>query len=69
VVSLIIGTTHLSKVLMDGGSGLSILYICTLDRMGILQSHLRPSNAPFYGIVPRKEAMPLGRIRLDITFG
>jgi hypothetical protein len=69
VVSLIVGTTRLSKVLMDGGSGLIILYICTLDRMGIPQSRLCPNKAPFYGIVPRKEAMPLRRIWLDVTFG
>ena len=36
VVNLIVGTTCLTKVLMDGGSGLNILYTSTLDRMGIL---------------------------------
>ena len=37
--------------------------------MGILRSNLRPSKAPFYGIIPRKEAMPLGHGCLNITFG
>ena len=63
------GTTRLTKVLMDGGSGLNILYASTLDRMGIPRSNLCPSRAPFYGIVPGKEAVPLGRIWLNITFG
>jgi hypothetical protein len=36
MVSPIVGTTRLSMVLMDGGSGLNILY-ATLDRMGILR--------------------------------
>jgi hypothetical protein len=62
MVSPIMGTTHLTKVLMDRGSNLNILYTSTLDRMGISWSSLRPSNTAFYGIVPRKEAMHLGRI-------
>jgi hypothetical protein len=68
VVSLIVDTTHLTKVLMDGGSGLNILYDSTLDKMGIPQSSLCPSRASFYGIMPGKEVMPLGRIRLNVTF-
>ncbi|XP_066334384.1 uncharacterized protein [Miscanthus floridulus] len=44
MVSLIVGTTRLTKVLIDGGSGLNILYASTLDRMGIPRSSLRPSK-------------------------
>ncbi|XP_066311104.1 uncharacterized protein [Miscanthus floridulus] len=70
MVSLIVGTTRLTKVLMDrGGSGLNILYANTLDKMGIPRSSLCPRKMPFYGIMPGKEAMPLGRIWLNITFG
>jgi hypothetical protein len=29
------GTTRLTKVLMESGSGLSLLYAGTLDKMGI----------------------------------
>jgi hypothetical protein len=36
VVNQIMGTARLSMVLMDGGSGLNILYVNTMDRMGIL---------------------------------
>ena len=35
MVDLIIGAKQLTKVLMDGGSGLNILYTETLDAMGI----------------------------------
>jgi hypothetical protein len=62
VVSPIMSTTSLTKVLMDGGRDLNILYSSSLDKMGIPRSSLCPSRAPFYGIVPRKEAMPLRRI-------
>jgi hypothetical protein len=62
------GTMHLTKVLMDGGSSLNILYASTLDKMGIPRCSLCPSKAPFYGIILGKEAVPLGRIRLSVTF-
>jgi hypothetical protein len=51
MVSPIVGTTHLTKMLMDWGSGLNILYASTFVKMGIPQSSLRPSKTPFYGIV------------------
>jgi hypothetical protein len=38
VVNPIIGNARLTKVLMDGGSGLNILYAETLDLMGISRS-------------------------------
>jgi hypothetical protein len=63
------GTMCLTKVMMDGGSGFNILYASTLDRMGIPRSSLHPSKAPFYEIIPRKEVVPLGCIRLNVTFG
>ncbi|XP_066395969.1 uncharacterized protein [Miscanthus floridulus] len=63
------GTTLLTKVLMDGGISLNILYASTLNTMSIARSSLRPSKAPFYMIVPGTEAMPLGRIWVNITFG
>ena len=62
MVSPILGTTCLSKVLTDGGSRLNTLYASTLDKMGIPWSSLRPSKVPFYGIVLGKEAVPLGHI-------
>ena len=68
VVSPIVGTRHLTKVLIDGGSGLNILYASVLDNMGIPRSNLLTSKAPFYGIVPGKEVVPLGHIWLNVTF-
>ena len=63
------GSMRLTKVLMDGGNSINILYASTLNKMGIPWSSLRPSKAPFYRIVPGKEAVPLGHIRLSVTFG
>ena len=40
VVDPIVGTKRLGKVLMDGGSGLNLLYVDTLDAMGIPRARL-----------------------------
>ena len=54
MVDPIIGTKWLTKVLMDGGNGLNILYTETLDAMGIDRARIRPTRAPFHSVVPRK---------------
>ncbi|XP_066323178.1 large ribosomal subunit protein uL2z-like [Miscanthus floridulus] len=53
---------------MDGGSGLNIMYAKTLDEMGVDRTRLHPTRAPFHGIMPGKQAMPLDQIDLPITF-
>ena len=68
IISPIIGQACLMKVLMDGGSGLNILYAGTLDRMGIPRANLCPGGAPFFGVIPRIQATPLRSIQLPITF-
>jgi hypothetical protein len=69
MVSPIVGTMHLIKVMMDGDNGLNILYASTLNKVGIPRSNLCPRKVLFYGIVLGKEAMPLGHIWLNITLG
>ena len=54
VVDTIIGPKWLTKVLMDGGSGLNIMYTKMLDEMGVDRTNLRPTRVPFHGIVPGK---------------
>ena len=69
MVDPIIGTKRLTKVLMDGGSGLNILYAKTLDAMGIDRACVQPTGVPFHGVMPRKQALPLGQLDLLVTFG
>jgi hypothetical protein len=69
IVDPIIAETRLTKVLMDGGSGLNILYAETLALMGISKSRLRNDTAPFHGVVPGHRAHPLGQIDLSVCFG
>jgi hypothetical protein len=69
VLAPLFKSRRIHKVLMDGGSGINVLYASTLDEMGIPRSPLRPSTAPFHGVVPGIEALPLGQIDLPVTFG
>jgi hypothetical protein len=69
VVDPIIGNVRLFKVLMDGGRSLNIIYAETLELLGVDRSEVRASAAPFHGIAPRKQILPLGRIDLPICFG
>jgi hypothetical protein len=62
-------TRRIHKVLMDGGSGINVLYASTLDDMGIPRSAQRLSMAPFHRVVPGIEALPLGQIDLPVMFG
>jgi hypothetical protein len=69
VVALLFKSKRVHKVLMDGGSGINVLYASTLDDMGIPRSALSPSTTPFHGVVPGMEALPIGQIDLPVTFG
>jgi hypothetical protein len=69
VVELVIGNARLTKVLMDGGSSLNIIYAETLGLLGIDLSMIRAGAAPFHGIVPGKRVLPLGQLDLSVCFG
>jgi hypothetical protein len=60
----------LVRVLIDGGSGLNLLFVSTLKKMGLdISKMLTPSRAPFYGIVPGNAATPFGSMVRTFTFG
>jgi hypothetical protein len=69
VVDPVIGNARLTKVLMDGGSSLNIIYAETLGLLGIDLSTIRAGAAPFHGIVPGKRVLPLGQLDLPVCFG
>jgi hypothetical protein len=69
VVDPVVGNTRFSKVLMDRGSSLNILYVHTLRLLGIGLDQLRPSTTPFHGVAPGKHVQPLGQIDLPVWFG
>jgi hypothetical protein len=69
VVDPVIGNARFSKVLMDVGSSLNILYAHTLHLLGIGLDQLRPSTTPFHGVMPGKCVQLLGQIDLLVWFG
>jgi hypothetical protein len=69
VVDPIIGNARLSKVLMDGGSSLNIIYAETLGLLGVDLSTIRAGTTPFHGIVPGKRVLPLGQLDFPVCFG
>jgi hypothetical protein len=69
VVDPVIGNVRLTKVLMDGGSSLNIIYAETLGLLRIDLSSIRAGAAPFHGIIPGKRVQPLGQLDLSVCFG
>jgi hypothetical protein len=69
VVDPIIGNVRLTKVLMDGGSSLNIIYAETLGLLQIDVSSIRAGAAPFHGIIPGKHVQPLRQLDLPSASG
>jgi hypothetical protein len=69
VVDPVIGNNRLTNVLMDGGSGLNIIYDETLELMRIDKSQVRARVVPFHDITIGKRVQSLGLIDLPICFG
>jgi hypothetical protein len=70
VLKPVVAGSKLNKVLIDGGSGLNVLFTKTLKKMKLDITHmLTKSNTPFYGIDPGNAAIPLGSVVLLVTFG
>jgi hypothetical protein len=70
VLDLVVAEVKLTRVLIDGESGLNLIFASTLRKMGMdLTDMLVPSKSPFYSIVPSNTAYPLGTVVLPVTFG
>ena len=65
----IIDGFHLTRVLMDGGSSLNLLYQDTVCKMGIDPSRIKPTKTTFKGVIPGVEARCTGYITLEVVFG
>jgi hypothetical protein len=61
-------TYHSSRVLIDGGSSINILYHDTMIKLGIEESQLQPTRTVFHGIVPGASCSPIGKVWLDVLF-
>jgi hypothetical protein len=69
VLKPVVAGSRLNKVLIDGGSGLNVLFTKTLKKMKLdITDMLTKSTSPFYGIIPGSAAIPLGSVVLPVTF-
>jgi hypothetical protein len=58
-----------SKVLIGNGSSINIMYRDTVQKLGIKENMLEPSQTTFHSIVPELSCTPMGKIRIDVMFG
>ena len=68
VLDPIIDGYHLTRVLMDGGNSLNLIYQDIVCRMGIDPSRISQSNTTFEGVIPGVEAYGRGFVVLEVTF-
>lgn len=69
VLDPIVDCFRLTKVLMDRGSGLNLIYEDTLDKMQFGTSRIKKRYTSFQGIIPGIEVCCSGRVTLDVVFG
>jgi hypothetical protein len=70
VLDPVVAEVRLTKVLIDGGSGLNLIFASTLRKRGLdFMDMLVPRKSPFYGIDSGNAAHPLGTVVLPVTFG
>ena len=63
-----IGGFKMSRIFMDGGRGINLIFASTLRAMQIPSSCLEASDTMFHDIVLGKGIYPLGKIILDVIF-
>jgi hypothetical protein len=66
---------NFSKVLIDNGRSINIMYRDTMDKLGISENMLQPSKTSFHDIVPGLSCSPMGKsgwmscLATETTFG
>src|SRR4051812_1670922 len=58
-----------SKVLIDNGSSINILYKDKMHKLGINENMLQSTKTIFHGIVPGLSCELIGKVRIDVLFG
>ena len=69
VLDPIIDGFHLTRVLMDGGSSLNLIYQDTICEMGIDPTRICHSNTTFKGVTPGTGGHCTGSLLLKVMFG
>jgi hypothetical protein len=61
-------TCRFSRMLIDGGISINLLYRSSLEKLGIPLAQLKLSRLTFHGIVPGHSCTPLGKVQLEVLF-
>ncbi|KAK1604059.1 hypothetical protein QYE76_027732 [Lolium multiflorum] len=69
ILPSVIAVFEVSRIFIDGGNSLNLIYADTLRKMNISLANLTPTDTHFHGITPEKPSYPLGKILLDVQFG
>ena len=69
VLDPIINAHHLTRVLMDGGSGLNLIYQDTVRKMGVDPTKISHRTTTFKGVIIGLEAHCTGSLLLEVVFG
>jgi hypothetical protein len=62
-------TCRFSRVLIEGGSSINLLYQSSMEKLGIPVAQLKPSRLTFHGVVPGHSCTPMGKVQLEVFFG
>jgi hypothetical protein len=62
-------TCRFSRMLIDGGSSINLLYRSSMEKLGIPLAQLKPSRLTFHSVVHGHSCAPLGRVQLEVLFG
>jgi hypothetical protein len=62
-------TCRFSRVLINGGNSINLLYQSSMEKLGILLAQLEPSRLTFHGIVLGHSCTPMGRVWMEVLFG
>jgi hypothetical protein len=62
-----INNIAVNHTLIDGGAGLNIIFIEVFEKMQVPYHRLMPTR-PFFGVT-EGSTMPIGQVRLPVTFG
>jgi hypothetical protein len=69
ILPAVIAGFEVSRIFIDGGSSLNLIYADPLRKTNISLANLLPMDTRFHGIQPKKPSYPLGKILLDVLFG
>jgi hypothetical protein len=62
-------TCRFSRVLIDGGSSINLLYRSSMEKLGIPLAQLKPSRLTFHGVMPGHSCTPMSKVQLEVLFG